>query len=205
MPKGPKLVYSDTIQAYVNETRDEPETYLLRLEASIHEQYKALAPYLKGMQIKTMCDLGCGLGVMAAFLANDLRLTTVHLIDGDGDGKKDRGFKKDMKPWADVGCAKLLVDANTPPTVKVHAYKARPDISIDVDLLFSGRSWGHHYPVVEYLEFAKRCVKPGRWLVTDIRNETDGEVVLTNAGFRVIDRVPDPSPKCRRLLFEREG
>lgn len=197
--------YPPHVMAYLdlNAKATEPADRLDRFEALLLEHFEALLPFVEARGLKSILDIGCGLGGMDVLLANKLGFEDIHLMDGDGSGIKLSGYKLDTKAWASVDAGFAFVTANVPTSMRVTGHHANPSLRVGVDLVFSSRSWGHHYPIGTYLKLAKRALKPGGLLVTDIRTNTDGADVLKNAGFRRVGRVPDQSLKCQRLVFER--
>jgi hypothetical protein len=97
-----------------------------------------------------------------------------------------------------------MVVANNvlPEPVTVHEYVAgKRGPEEQVDLVISLRAWGHHFPVVVYIDLVRRLLKRSGIVILDIRNGTDGIEVMTEAGFEVLRRISDSSIKCQRVAF----
>ncbi len=66
----------------------------------------------------------------------------------------------------------------------------------DVDLAVSLRAWGFDFPVETYLPAVMRAMRPGAWLIIDVRPDTGGEDALQKAGL-------DVNPVKQKLKYKR--
>lgn len=165
----------------------------------VREEAEQLRPWLK--PVTSFLDIGCGLGLIDALIAEITEAKFIHMMDGEGDNSnRVMGYNDGTKAWADVNVGGRLVAANTKAVVYVHV--ADPKKRIEVDLIVSFKSWAHHYSVHEYLALAQRSLKPGGRVIIDLRNGKGGREVLEANGFRVIDSFI-ASPKCARTLLEK--
>ncbi len=173
-----------------------------RKENQSRDQFIRLRHIIEKIQPRVILDIGSGLAYMNALIAQIVPLTHIHLVDGDGSIPQRAGFKDDTLAWNDVELGGELVRLNT--GVPVTCHQAVP-VAIDVraDLITSYRSWGHHYPIPVYLETVDRCLVPGGYVITDIRNGTKGRIELKAIGLRVVQQIDDPSLKCKRWLLTR--
>lgn len=153
---------------------------------------------------RSILDIGCGWAIIDVLIARHVSVTEIHLIDGDGNGdnEKKAGFKDDTKAWNDVRFGGAIVRENLNSSVEVIEHFADPEkINIQVDLIISCRSWGHHFPISVYADAVRRCLKSGGFVITDIRNNTDGLQQLEAIGLEIIEQIPDKSNKCTRWLL----
>jgi hypothetical protein len=184
--------------------------------------YESLRPWLPGHAADVL-DIGCGHADIDVFLARHyLALNgriNIHLLDGDEADMALRDQRKAYaphpRPWNNRSLGVKTLQDNVPECT-VYAYPPDPSLTIPCDLLISTRSWGHHYPIAVYGGLAKRSVRRGGRIITDIRTrlpgnrnaalpDTRGEIAaLERLGFRVISKnIELHSQKCIRLVFER--
>lgn len=167
--------------------------------ARVREEAEQLRPWLKPAE--SFLDIGCGLGLIDALIAEITGAKFIHMMDGEGDNSnRVMGYNDGTKAWADVNVGGRLVAANTKSVVYVH--NADPTKRIPVDLIVSFKSWAHHYSVDEYLPLALRSLKPGGRVIVDLRNGKGGREVLEANGFKVVGSFI-ASPKCVRTILER--
>jgi SAM-dependent methyltransferase len=176
-------------------------------------------PSIFDTSVRSILDIGCGIGGNSAMLANAVGAKTVHLIEGDANPEviaalKEHGlgYSSDkLKPWNDVEIAAELVRANVARDVVVVPHKAADvlagthDMPDSFDLITSFRSWCHHYPARVYLDIVRDRMMPGySRLVVDIRTNTNNLGVLEAAGFDVMSWVSQNSAsekKTRRYVL----
>lgn len=169
----------------------------------IHREYEKLKPVLPD-KIGTVLDIGCGLAGIDVLIARSHGTKRVQLVDGDGTGPRQMGFRADTTAWADVLIGATLLDANVP---RLEIFTARPSGGLwdpqYCDIAISFKSWCHHYPAETYAEHVRRVLKPSGTLIVDIRRGTNGVAVLRDYGFWLVEKV-DETPKCERMVFSRE-
>lgn len=173
-----------------------------RKENQSRDQFSRLSPIIERLKPKRILDIGSGLAYMNVFIAQTVPIEQVHLVDGDGSLPQQAGYKPDTQAWNDVELGAELVRLNV--DVLVTGHQAVPEaIDVQVDLVTSYRSWGHHYPVSVYLKAVDRCLVPGGHVITDIRNNTNGLKDLKSIGLKIVEQISDPSAKCTRWLLVR--
>lgn len=165
--------------------------------ARVNRDFAEILPWLPE-PIGRVIDIGCGFAGIDVLLARS-DATDIHLIDGSAVGIRRVGFDAAMTPWRDVELGAQLVRDNapdrrvtteTPPAQRVSA----------ADLVISLKSWGHHYPVGVYVDYARRCLRPGGVLILDVRAGTNGRGELEAAGFAFLGRAGG-TVKTDRLVF----
>jgi hypothetical protein len=73
----------------------------------------------------------------------------------------------------------------------------------EVDLALSLRAWGFHFPVETYLPAVMNALRPGGWLIIDVRPGTGGEAALRRAALEVAEI--KSKPKYLRLACRKPG
>jgi SAM-dependent methyltransferase len=169
----------------------------------LSRQFYAFETEFRGISFTSVLDIGCGLAAFDAYLASCCGVRDVHLIDGDGRGRKVHGYVDSAQdPWGDVELGVRVVRANAPSETRVSSYSPPASARVPgVDLVISLRSWGHHYPVSTYVDLVRRCLLPGGSLVLDLRRGVAGRAALEAAGFRHLRTLADRSSKCAREVF----
>lgn len=183
------MIIPDEIAEFLG---DRKHGYIERVE----RDYEVISPWLPDYAHKTL-DIGCGLGGINIFTAAVLGTTYVTLIDGDGSAPRKMGFVEGTQAWSDVRMAIKLISANLKKNQK--AQKFTPG-GIYIDLITSLKSWGHHYPVDEYLKITRRWRGHKCRLIIDIRNGTDGREKLERDGWQFVD-VCYETVKAKRMVF----
>lgn len=169
----------------------------------VGEQFKSIKSIIEDIKPSSVMDIGSGFAVIDVFICRYSPIKQVHLIDGDGTPRLNKvAFHEDTQAWNDVNIGVEIVRANVSNDVKITGHYADPvNISVKVDLVISCRSWGHHYPISIYADTVKRCLNLNGYVITDVRNNTNGLEQLEAIGFEVIQQIQDPSLKCKRWLL----
>jgi SAM-dependent methyltransferase len=163
-----------------------------------------ILPYLDGVRVNSMLDIGCGLALVDVLLARAVAPRRVYLLDSEATGVLDRGYKTAMKAWNSTAIAASMFHANV--DVGVELVTLAPgsfELDEPVYLIISTRSWGHHYPVSMYLESVARSIAPGGVLAVDLRAGRGGAAEIQAAGFDQVAVIAQSSGKCDRVIFRR--
>lgn len=154
------------------------------------KQLSCIRAVLKQHRPMHILDIGCGLALVDVMIAQQVGVAAIHLMDGDGKSPVYTGYNEEAKPaWNSVMIAADMVKQNVDPEVRVTGHMANPSITVACDAIISFKSWGVHYPISTYLPLAKRSLKKGGVICADVEPETDGERMLTQAGFKVVQRI----------------
>jgi len=170
--------------------------------------FENLKSYLP-TKVYQILDIGSGLAMLIPLIVDHCKVEVVHLLDGDGTAKQTASYRLDAKAWSNVTLGQAIVKANTPENVQVWSYtpsyleKLSSYAYDQIDLITSFRAWGHHFPIDVYMKLVNMWLTKDGTIITDIRNGTNGKEALTHYGFQVVDRIPDHSTKCERLVFKR--
>lgn len=173
-----------------------------RKEDQSRDQFERLRDIILNIKPRVVLDIGCGLAYIDVLIAQAVPLQHIHLVDGDGTVPQVAGYRPDTKAWNDVTLGVEMVRLNTDVPVTGH-HDVPKKINVKSDLIISCRSWGHHYPIDVYLATVDRCLMPDGYVITDIRNKTDGLARLKTIGLEPVQQISDPSLKCTRWLLTR--
>lgn len=196
------LNWTDEVLAYAAATGRTPEVSCPLIEERAIGDAAQILPYVTGRGVTSMLDIGCGLALVDVMLARALAPRRVFLLDGAEPGAHEAGYRERMQPWAVAKIGAQMFRANADPGIEVFTLAAEPFV-VDVDLIISTRSWGHHYPVSVYLESVAKSLRPGGLLAVDLRAGKGGAHEIQQAGFKFIHAIDQNSPKCARVIFER--
>lgn len=176
-------------------------TVMSRAMPEVREIVRALP----SMRPAHIVDIGCGLGAKTLALAWIYRIEYIYLLDGDGSREHKGGYQERTDAWTDVSLARDFLQANLSPDYKVQAINTNiwDKTAIPADLIVSFRSWGHHFSVREYLDFAWASLNPGGHVILDIRRNTDGFQLMLDRGFKMLMELNDPSSKCCRMVYTK--
>jgi SAM-dependent methyltransferase len=132
--------------------------------AEMADLFDNISPHLPA-EVRSVLDVGCGLGGINIFTARRFPDAVVYLLDRDGD----TGSKIGWHDGADAfGCYNNLQDTKT--FLRSHGVKNKLVLlqelpkGFESDLVYSFLSWGFHYPLNTYHPKAKT-------LIVDIRRD----------------------------------
>lgn len=155
--------------------------------------------------LDSLLDIGCGLALMSVLIARSTGAKQVHLLDGAGEAdKRQMGFHAATEAWFDVRLGEQVARDNL-PGVDVYAHTEFP-LGIRCGLVTSFKSWGHHYPVRQYLSPVLDTLVPGGHLIIDLRKgvrRPHGMTELVDAGFADPILI-DETPKLDRIMLRRK-
>lgn len=185
------ITFPDQVIEYLR-TRKGAKLSLDKQIARSEKQLNTLKPILDRYSVRTMIDIGCGLGLSSIMIAKYSNMNYLGLLDGDGTGELFHDFREDGKPWNDVKIAGVLAAANFSGRYDTFTPQQAADLFLPVDMVVSFKSWGTHYPIKTYLPFAARNVKPGGFVVVDLRPGDDEvfrqaqRAAVIAAGFELV-------------------
>ena len=137
------------------------------------QTFLSMKPWLPPGLVRDFLDIGCGISGIAVFVAQHYGGRAVaHLLDGNGAGEKWGGFRKDGRPWNDVGQAARIFRALYPGAVCAD-WGPEPECRLipPCELVYSICAWGHHFPIEMYVDMVHRVLRPGGRLIVDLRRE----------------------------------
>lgn len=145
-----------------------------------------------------LLDIGCGLGAVDAELWHVCPITDIHLLDGDGPGKKEP-YTDGSYAWNDVSDAERFVRGHC--GARVYTYRIG-DRFPDVDMIISLRSWCHHYPAAVYLDRAVAALPHNGILICDCRVGSGNFDALAHAAFTPVAEL-ERSDKRNRVVWRK--
>ena len=179
---------------------------LVALERRVEEDFDAMRPWLPETATDVL-DIGCGsYPLIDMWIARHYGSgIAVHLMDGSDiiPGGKGAGFSYQKKPYNSRFLGLDFLQTRLPET-RLYEHLADPSSTIPSDIIVSRRAWGHHFSIQTYIQLAKRSLRAGGRIITDIRNRTDGLSIFRRHGFRtIVDNIEVRSTKCRRVVLSR--
>jgi hypothetical protein len=177
------------------------KSILRQAVASIEQDYLELRSFLGDVTIQHMVDIGCGHAVIDVFFYRDYG-ATISLVDIERTSEQHHDFRSTGAGYTSLLAARRLLVANGVPDEAVSTTNPRRGSMPDApaDLIISLLSAGFHYPISEYLPFARNCLRPGGTLIFDARSGAGQLDVL--AGFQELRTIRD-HPKYRRVAAIR--
>ncbi len=167
--------------------------------------FEAMIPVLPET-VTAVLDIGCGHALVDTFLGQRYPNATFHLMDAavhvPCDGKNQVGYNEKTVPWKDRN-AGIVVMAYHCPGVAVLGHEPDPLKTIPCDLVISTRSWGHHYPISEYIFLVERSLSADGRIIVDLRFDTPGREMFLATGFELVSVITGGSQKCERTVWQR--
>lgn len=202
---APRFFYRQLI---LRESRQRKEEIKSLFYQDMMSEYKQIREFLPD-DCQSILDIGCGVGGIDVLLfrhyENKSQLK-LHLLDKTQTSDRVYyGFQNKGAYYNSLELTREFLAKNGFPVESVNLYEATADARIPldgkVDLVISLLSWGHHYPVSTYLEQVYEHLRPGGYLILDIRNNTEGEKELTRKFSSL--RTISTGSKCSRVLAIR--
>ncbi len=181
--------------------------------ARFKERLADRAPKFAWMQpwfpatMNSVLDIGCGSATIDVHIARAYPEAIINLLDGDTPmrsvGKNQVGYQNATIPWKDRTVGMAVVKHFAPDSVVV-GHEPDRYLTIPADLIISQRSWGHHYPITEYIALVDRSLRRRGRIIVDLRFKTPGRAVLERHGYRLVAVIEGGSKKCERTVWERD-
>jgi hypothetical protein len=177
--------------------------------ALMRKEYSILAPALPP-QVGHILDIGCGVASIDALLfqhyRRDAKLSFSLLDRTQTDSRLRYGFASRADFYNSLEAARELLVANGISAERIRLIAAQEGFEVpvrEVDLALSLRAWGFHFPVETYLPAVMNALRPGGWLIIDVRPGTGGEAALRRAALEVAEI--KSKPKYLRLACRKPG
>lgn len=172
--------------------------------AAARADAEALAPHLAAARGGMLTDIGCGHGLVTAFLCRLIRPAAATLIDVEDTDFRGHYWNDAASGYSELGLAVRLVAAEG---VAPHAVNPRRDPmpGLGFDAAVSTFSCGFHYPAASYAAFLAEGIRPGGAVSLDLRRGRAGAELKSLAALQ---RIAPPveigkTRKMRRILFRR--
>jgi hypothetical protein len=154
----------------------------------MHREFKSIVDWLPERPQKIV-GIGPGVAGLEAYIAKYLEseeiIPVFFLVDQSRVDDVYYGFHERAAVYNSLDiAAQLLVDNGHPieNVICVEGSSSSDVTSIrEVDLITSLISWGFHYPVETYIDFAIAALSPQGRLILDVRKDTGGIELLKDA------------------------
>ena len=150
-------------------------------------------------------DIGCGHGLVAAWLARLLRPAEIVLLDIEDSAYRGHFWGEAGAGYAQLALAARMVEAEGVRALPLNPARD-PLPKGGFDAAISVVSCGFHYPVDDYADFLAEGIRPGGAVSLDLRKRR-AEAALSRlaALTRIAPAVEiGRTRKLRRMLFLRE-
>jgi hypothetical protein len=177
-----------------------------RCEADISAEVAYLVELLGEKRSLKIVDIGPGLGIHDAALAERLDVSEMLLIDIEESNAKHHGFAAEGAGYNSLATTKAFIEAQGSGT-KIETLNPRHTPLENVygrtyDLIMSLLSCGFHYPADTYLDFYRYCLKAGEGrLILDLRRGINHERLLEE--FAIVDSI-EKGKKHDRVVLQRK-
>lgn len=196
------IIPSDVVRALGGGDVEAGEKQFEVIMRNAERHFEEMKPFLP-TDAPEMLDIGCGPAHLTLLIAKHVGAKRLTVVDGTGVSREKSGYHTQTTPWGDVEMAKLYLETNL-PDVSITALQPETFKGFDwkptVDLVVSTKSWGHHYPIGEYLRVVSKLIRQGGTLVVDLRKrpKTTGLEELILAGFSDPVKI-SATEKCDRM------
>lgn len=183
------------------EFRDDREKWWAAYERDLFEAFDSFVDILPD-ECERVLDIGGGMGGINIHVAKAFaRQPQIVIVDGVAD---EATVSRHGRTFNSAGVGEQFLGRNGVERV---AYIAPPVATADkvgpCDVVLSFQAWPFHIPVDEYLNLAKRALKPGGLLVVDVRKGKPGDLAALGKAFKFY-RVLASHPKFERVAYVAE-
>lgn len=170
--------------------------------ANIHAEFARFRDKLPERP-RRICDIGCGLGHLAIYLAEAFPVEEILLIDIEATPHHRHNFNHEGSGYNSLAAARNFVAANVPSSVQIETCNPQRDdwrqhLREPFDLVVSLLSCGHHYPTETYLDLFRDAIRPGGFLLLDMRRAVAQNDL--SAWFDVAEVISEDE-RSQRVLF----
>ena len=144
-------------------------------------EFAELRPILDEISPKSIADIGCGYGLFDLFVAKAYS-AKIHLIDIENNTNRNFGYNEDAIANSRLSVAVEFLGKNGVDRSTITSLNPENDdiMAIEpVDLAVSFLACGFHFPVDKYMPFFTQKVKPGGYIILDLRKSTYPEQSAT--------------------------
>ncbi|MFC1758728.1 hypothetical protein ACFL2H_08160 [Planctomycetota bacterium] len=165
----------------------------------MQSEWDRLKPFAPPRASRIM-DIGCGVGGVHIFMDEIVHDSdaSIFLVDRNHESRKIHyGFQSEASAYNSLDLTKRFLVDHGIPTDRIRLL----DIDVDslpvvaFDFIFSLISWGFHYPVDTYLEYAKTALKDDGVMILDCRHGTKGAERLSE--FFKVEQVDESKTSMR--------
>ncbi len=173
------------------------------ISSEIEKEFDLFKDYIP-KNIKTVMDIGCGLGLINIFLNNNFKnIINFYLLDQNKiDHKIKYGFSKNYESYNNLLTTKKTLITNNIEEKKLNLIDVNKNYQIkdkSIDLVISLVSMGYHYPISNYVTLLRKTCTKNTVFIFDIATEyQDLEIVKKNFNsYKIIEQINTKHPRLR--------
>lgn len=180
--------------------RGDPEKWWAAYRADLAATFDSFADYLPAT-CERVLDIGGGMGGIDALIATHYaQQPEVVIVDGIADEARVQFHARTFN--SAVHGERFLALQGVERVAYVAPAVALGSRIGPCDLILSIQAWPFHIPVDEYLNLARRALKPDGLLLVDVRKNDPAAPVALAEAFRPYQVIGD-FPKFKRVLYVR--
>lgn len=176
----------------------DPAEWWAAYRRDLFETFDSLVDMLPH-EAERVLDIGGGIGGINIHVAKAFaRQPEIVIVDGVADECR---MTQHRVTFNSAACGERFLAVNGVEAVRyVSPTNAIASNIGPCDLVLSFQAWPFHIPVEEYLNLAKRVLKPGGLLVVDVRRDNDKALAELAVAFRPY-RTLKRAPKFDRIAY----
>jgi len=159
--------------------------------------------------IKTVMDIGCGLGLINILLNNNFKnINEFYLLDKNIiDHKIKYGFSINYESYNNLLATKKTLKLNNIDENKINLIDVNKNYHIkekSIDLIISLVSMGYHYPISNYVELLKKTCTKKTVFIFDIATEYQDLDLIKNLfnHYEILESIDTKHPRLRLFCSE---
>lgn len=154
-----------------------------------------------GKEIKSIMDIGCGMGGVSIKLHQFFKSNRIYLVDKNEISKQVRYgfFEGNCFYNSFVILSKIMEMNNISNYFLVNSDNDFSHIE-NIDLIFSSLACGFHFPIYHYIGRITDCISKDGIFICDIRKTIyEQEIKTVKNNFRHISEIKTDNPKTTRI------
>lgn len=173
----------------------------------IEKEFNLLKKYIP-QNIKTVMDIGCGLGLINIFLNNNFKnINEFYLLDKNKiDHKIKYGFSKSYESYNNLLATRDTLILNGIEENKINLIDVNKNYSIknSIDFVISLVSMGYHYPISNYIQLLRETSNKKTIFIFDIATEYQDLKIIKNYfnQYEIIEKIDSKHPRLRLFCSE---
>ena len=159
--------------------------------------------------IKTVMDIGCGLGLINILLNNNFKnINEFYLLDKNIiDHKIKYGFSINYESYNNLLATKKTLELNNIDENKINLIDVNKNYHIkekSIDVVISLVSMGYHYPISNYVDLLKKTCTKKTIFIFDIATEYQDLELIKNLfnHYEILESIDTKHPRLRLFCSE---